>query len=464
MFKLLNNLGNYNLCNLTLGKNFNLSNITASDGLENMFDSAKVDKIDFSQIPAKNLENKNVTSITLMFSNINANGVNMGDFNFPNLTDWSEIFSTAAIADTLDISDWDMSNLTDGNDDQMFNGLVLGKLDSNYNLIPGTGTLIVGSKNKVDSDEFKNIMYDNTVKHEYKLYAPTKIDGKNAEDTPFEVGYTKEGEVVKDVKVPVKADYTAEPETIDIKIGDESNVPTIAYTKIPIMSTYKVSIPTTIDGKSVPDTEVILKDVKLGETKEIDVPKKAGYSVSPEKMSITIGDDSSIKPITYTKIPTNNNHHSSGNSDNNNYQESISPINKKQLVSTYPDRGSVMLYKLENNVFNKVSDRALAENSDWYSDEYVDVNNMRYYRVASNEWVKADDVYVYEPDQTSFETKNGFTYLINSHASTVSDRVLASHTDWSVDRIGYLGNYKNPVKAYRVATNEFVKLDNIEKN
>ena len=374
----------------------NLSNFDLSaiesEGLRYMFNSAKVKNLNLDDF--KNT-NRNITNLDYMFTSVKADKISMKNFDTSAVGSFYNMFSYATIGD-LDISNFDMTTIENQSADMFTDATI--------------NSLTLGSKNKF-----------------------------------VEPGIDEDGN----------------------QIGSDSGIGKIIESMIvdpdkKLSINYDLSVPTTIDGEKAADTIIVFNfdgDTKDGAT----VPLKDGYTIniSEIKASLNTNGTISVTPenltIEYTKKATdNNNNDSGGSSNNNNIQENINPTNKEQLVATHPNRGSVRLYKLVNNEFAKVGDRALSEASDWYSDKMADTDDMTYYRVASNEWVKASDVYVYEPLRTIFNTKSKITHLLNSTNSTISDRALSPEINWSVDRIGYLGDYKNPVKTYRVANNEFV--------
>ena len=77
-----------------------------------------------------------------------------------------------------------------------------------------------------------------------------------------------------------------------------------------------------------------------------------------------------------------------------------------------------------------------------------------YYRVATNEWVKASNVYVYQNKNQVIQTNNN-QQLVDSKGNTVTNRSLLANTAWYTDRIATI----NGKSYYRVATNEFVPVD-----
>ncbi len=65
------------------------------------------------------------------------------------------------------------------------------------------------------------------------------------------------------------------------------------------------------------------------------------------------------------------------------------PVKHEGVVTT--TNGSYKrLYTLEGKM---ITNRALGVNSKWYTDQYATINGEKMYRVATNEWVKASDVF-----------------------------------------------------------------------
>lgn len=205
----------------------------------------------------------------------------------------------------------------------------------------------------------------------------------------------------------------------------------------------------------------VVKEVygMVGTDVPISVPKVSGYTADKETVMGHVNSDNTItttETVNYTKSPTSG---GSSASDNN-----LNLNDKIQTLATFANGQNVVLYKLSGNKFEKVEYRALAPNTDWFSDKVASFNdgNVKYYRVATNEWVRSTDVYLYKEYQTVVNTKDSVTRLLNDEASLVTNRALSPRTSWLVDRIGYLGSSEAPY--YRVATNEFVSEDDVLDN
>ena len=196
----------------------------------------------------------------------------------------------------------------------------------------------------------------------------------------------------------------------------------------------------------------------IGKKISVPVPNIKGYTPDKTSVQATVNEDGTIttdEKVTYTKakppvkVPSNDGNSSSPVEMGKGYLE--------QTIAVHPDEKTAQLYSFTGKGFAPEKNVALAGNTDWFSDQMITIGNTRFYRVAADEWVKNSDIYVYETNAKVYAT-NKQTSLVNSKNQAISNRALAKDTDWDVDRVAYLGNYQNPVKAYRVATNEFVTL------
>ncbi len=110
--------------------------------------------------------------------------------------------------------------------------------------------------------------------------------------------------------------------------------------------------------------------------------------------------------------------------------------------------------------FSPVTDRLLAANTNWYSDQIASDPNLYagYNRVATNEWVKASDVvlvfdkYVYDLDTDSDMTI--FKFDPDSYAMNETDQVLPKG-NW---RMGQTMKYPDGYQYIQVGGNEWIKM------
>jgi len=152
----------------------------------------------------------------------------------------------------------------------------------------------------------------------------------------------------------------------------------------------------------------------------------------------------------------NNNGGSSSNSSNSSEaNRTVEGI--EGTLGTYNDRPEVQLYDDEGS---QLTDRKLAPSSDWFTDETMTLNSDKYYRVATSEWAKADDVYIYYNHDSDVLVNTGsIASLVTADGKTVTDRALQANSRWYTDRYIYINNDKY----YRVATNEFVSADKVQE-
>lgn len=153
----------------------------------------------------------------------------------------------------------------------------------------------------------------------------------------------------------------------------------------------------------------------------------------------------------------NNNGNSSSSSSSNSSEENRTIEGIEETLGTYNDRSEVQLYDDEGS---QLTDRKLAPSSDWFTDETMTLNNDKYYRVATNEWAKADDVYIYYNHDSDVLVNTGsVASLVTADGKNVTDRALQANSRWYTDRYIYINNDKY----YRVATNEFVSADKVQE-
>lgn len=239
--------------------------------------------------------------------------------------------------------------------------------------------------------------------------------------------------------------------------GDDSDSITTPY--IRILMYKKISDNVTIDSNLGEQT---VNDVSgtIGENVNVSVPPVDGYKSDKTTVSAHVNENGTITTNEFVKyIKKNDNSKSSDSSESSNSSGTsveLVPEYIRQTIATFPDKDNVKLYHLNGDSMTDDSTRALAPATDWYSDQRIVVKGNTYYRVATNEWVRANDVYIYTAHATVVRTKKGdIKKLASSEGNVVTDRALASNTDWYSDRIGYLNDGVSPY--YRVATNEFVK-------
>ena len=128
-------------------------------------------------------------------------------------------------------------------------------------------------------------------------------------------------------------------------------------------------------------------------------------------------------------------------------------------------------YTLKNDDNNTITNRALAKNTAWVTDKVrTDNNGNKQYRVATGEWIDANDVTFSdkattdEGEYTDVQALNGkvtldgpssFIYMLyNDNGESVSNRALAGDSVWYTDK---KATNAAGVTVYHVATGEWVQ-------
>lgn len=137
-------------------------------------------------------------------------------------------------------------------------------------------------------------------------------------------------------------------------------------------------------------------------------------------------------------------------------------VKKKNSSSATQTYNATVLTKKTVSLFDKngklINNRALGFNSSWRVNQKLTHHGETYYRVATNEYVKTQDVVEYQPVNSAIQTKvGGYKSLYDINGKKNGNRALAAKTAWFTDRSANI----NGEKMYRVATNEWVKAIDI---
>ncbi|WP_338232238.1 BspA family leucine-rich repeat surface protein [Companilactobacillus muriivasis] len=121
-----------------------------------------------------------------------------------------------------------------------------------------------------------------------------------------------------------------------------------------------------------------------------------------------------------------------------------------QNVATFGDRPAVQVYNTEGNTI----DETVAPDVDWHSDKKMLLNGITYYNLATDKWVKSSDAYIFFANNADVRTYQGnYVQLTDGNNGKILSRELQAGSDWYTDRIAMFDGEKY----YRVATSEFVK-------
>ncbi|MQS75031.1 BspA family leucine-rich repeat surface protein [Companilactobacillus halodurans] len=265
---------------------------------------------------------------------------------------------------------------------------------------------------------------------------------------------------VLNIKVPIKSGYTADKETVEAVVNENGTITTdesVKYSKqIDKNVISDVSIKSNLGNK-------VVKNVKgaIGQIVEVKVPDVSGYTHVKKTVKAKVNANGTItteekviyKKIKNINIPTTH-------ESNNDKAPQFNLSTENNLLATFSDQPPVSLYSFNsNNKMIQVTNRALNKNTDWYSDKKLKIGNNTYYRIATNEWVKANKVYIYKDNFINIETIHGTNKTLLKAEGTKSNRGLAPLTDWYSDRTTVI----NGKLYYRVATNEFVISSDVQK-
>ena len=187
------------------------------------------------------------------------------------------------------------------------------------------------------------------------------------------------------------------------------------------------------------------QSAKFGDTVTIK-PEVPGYQVTPGT-GIIVADKNgqpTIQIITepkFTKIPSTT---------------TQPTVQKTDLdISTYPDSSNIPIYQWNYDNMTVLKSQQLAPQTDWFTDQTIVVSGIKYYRIATNEWVKASQVYPYRDLDTHIRTYDKTTKVLYESADQiVGNREIQPNSSWYSDQIAY---FIDGEKYYRIADDEFVK-------
>lgn len=407
--------------NLSQLKSMDLSGFNTSKvvTMSNMFSGSGLESLDVSKLNVSN-----VKYMTMMFSDMpNLNTINVSGWKFNDSVNMMQLFSGADKLTTVDLSTWNTKNISTL-------GYLMGSSINKITVSKDTSLLNSFLGVDITTGEYVFSGYWVNIDDLSKLITASDFGlGVGEYDgTYFHV--PQPDTVTSDVTFKSnKGEQTSESQSIVIDdlsdINDEFDI------EVPALDGHKAD-KKTVKGKLV---------VKIDENGQA-------------KFDIVVVDPDDAGYITYTADETTTpDKPGNGNSGSSSSKPNIK--NVKRLVTTHPYSDSVSLYKLNGD---SISNRALAHNSEWFSDQEVTVKGVKYYRVATDEWIKASDAYVYESQDLVITTGPEIQYLTTSRGKTVSNRALAGDTSWKVDRLIYIDG----VEYYRVATNEFVPVNSVK--
>ncbi|MFC6175403.1 BspA family leucine-rich repeat surface protein [Companilactobacillus huachuanensis] len=229
----------------------------------------------------------------------------------------------------------------------------------------------------------------------------------------------------------------------------------------------KITIPSDYDGNFETDSLQYLIDndyFEFDNTSDLKsvINKLLGSLINDYGYDETVLSGYNNQPIfvdaVYTKYeaPAVTHPSSGGSSSGDSTSEENGVIKDiKQTSATFSDRPKAKLYDAKGE---PITNLFLSPDSSWYNDESMELNGQKYYRVATDEWANADDVYIYTANDTLIRVyHDNFGHLLDAHGQATTNRELSPSSDWFSDRYVEM----NGQKYYRVATNEFVSANEV---
>lgn len=445
-----------------LGSDIGSWNIESATSLDSMFEGD-------ANLPSLDLTGWNTGSVTTMSAMFRNTGNKNAKLNL-NLSGWDlskvisldSMFQNSNVTD-LKIDNWDVRNVIKNG----YFGMVTG-LTHMFDSVTNLNTLDLSTWKMSGDNTVANYMFSNSDIQRLKL-------GSNDSFIP---------QTGKSVDLP-SLDTTAPLTGMWVNVGTgtvDKPEASMKLSSADLMTKYSTLggpddewvregsvVDTSVTGSVTIKTNLGDKVVdnisgKIGDDVDVTVPDVAGYTPDKKTVSAHIDDGGTIKTddfVTYTKKSSSSNNDSNhGSGGSNSGQSDSSHVEDIKLtVATYPKDGIVRLYNDDDKL---VSNRALRQDSDWFTDkiktEIVSGKQTQYYRVATHEWVKTSQVYVYDADSV-IVTTNKAARLYDAHGKLVTNRELATNSSWKVDKKS--SAIIDGVLMYRVATDEWVKASDV---
>lgn len=177
-------------------------------------------------------------------------------------------------------------------------------------------------------------------------------------------------------------------------------------------------------------------------------------------------------PTGYTDSSTTTNSGSDASSSTSTDTNSSTTTSNNSVITVNNTNSNyVPLVAINSGSVSAVANRALSNGSPWQTDKTQVIDNVTYYRVATNEWVNAEYVKgsnasTSSASDSSSSSTNSVVKVRNSDSTyvrvmalqadgsmqLVDNRALGNDTSWATDQ----SKVVNGVTYYRVATNEWV--------
>ncbi|MFD1471703.1 SLAP domain-containing protein [Companilactobacillus mishanensis] len=222
---------------------------------------------------------------------------------------------------------------------------------------------------------------------------------------------------------------------VDPSLGADGEPITFTFTGT--VNVVKADANLTVNFQDASTSQIVDTTTLTGASgQSVDITAPSGYDlVNSSDSSVTLQKGSNAKTVQVIK---------SGSSV-------ATPFSG--TIATFPNGGVVPLYNGEGTQ----STRSLGADSAWQSDQTKTINGEKYYRVSTDEWVKASQVYEYSGQNRSITTNSGAVKALYATDGSRSNRSLAPGSAWFTDKLANI----NGTQMYRVSTNEWVAASDV---
>ncbi len=189
-------------------------------------------------------------------------------------------------------------------------------------------------------------------------------------------------------------------------------------------------------------------------TTTVNFVDENGTIVSSSKTTGATGEQKTVSlPDGYKLAANETNDITIGTTDNTVTVKVVKGSAEGEITSHKTVVTSTDVATLYSKEGKQLKGRALSANSNWAVDKQLVLNGTTYYRVATDEWVKANDVYEFASVNKSITTaSDSAKTLYTSNGNVIKNRGLAAGSSWHTDKVATI----NGKQMYRVATNEWV--------
>lgn len=256
------------------------------------------------------------------------------------------------------------------------------------------------------------------------------------------------GKVGDKLAIPVTnpTGYHSDKKTIDVTIGSDKKPKTndtLSFIGEPVDNA-TVKIASNQGDQTVTDISG-----RVGDTLDVLVPNIPGFTADKKTIKVIINPDntvSALENIIYTQIPESTS------------QPTIEVNSQDVHVNTFDNQPKVPVYEeVDDNYMNVIPNDSVNPNTAFLSDEQIQINGVKYYRIGQNRYIKISQVYPFTPTQQEIKiTGQAAAPLYTATGSLIALRHVIGGSIWKVDQIITI----NDTKYYRIGTDAFVSGNN----